>query len=429
MRQHAAHRRARRGRDRVRQRGAPVVPHSARSRRRLVPARAVHRGGQGALRDLARARGARAHRVRARRHQDDGVLGVLPHRVGPRALRALAGHPRRSGPGERGGFVRRLLPAHRRHRPDQVRPAVRAVPQPGPQADARHRHGLRLSLPRRDDQVRGRALRVGPRRADRHLLHHQGAGRGARLRARARLPVPRGRQDRQAHAAAHHGPRHAVARVLREGHRPRRRLQDGHRAAHALRVRSRRQARHRRRPRPRRPPPPGRHPRRRRRHHARSAHRVPPDPAQAGSRRAHRGRADRHPVRDARGRRPRPPQDGLPGAAQPRRPRDRARPHRREHRRPPRHRPRPARRPGHLRPAPPRRHRGRVPARRRTHARAAAFARAHRVRGRRRAHRPVPPGSDGAELAQRVRRPQERSQAGHATPTKTCARCSSPPTG
>ena len=100
-----------------------------------------------------------------------------------------------------------------------VRPAVRAVPQPGPQADARHRHGLRLALPRRDDPVRGGALRRRPRRADRHLLHDQGAGRGARRRARARLPVRRRRQDRQAHAAADHGPRHAAARVLRAGRR------------------------------------------------------------------------------------------------------------------------------------------------------------------------------------------------------------------
>ena len=45
-------------------------------------------------------------------------------------------------------------------------------------------------------------------------------------------------------------------------------------------------------------------------------------------------------------------------------------------------------------------------------ARAAALARAHPVRGHRRPGRPVPAGADGAELAQRVRRPQERSQAG-----------------
>ena len=38
--------------------------------------------------DDARAARARAHRVRARRHQDDGLLRVLPRRVGPRALRA-----------------------------------------------------------------------------------------------------------------------------------------------------------------------------------------------------------------------------------------------------------------------------------------------------------------------------------------------------
>ena len=64
-------------------------------------------------------------------------------------------------------------------------------------SDARHRHGLRLPLPGRDDPLRGRALRPGPRRPDRHLLHHQGPGRGARRRPGARLPVRRGRQGRQ----------------------------------------------------------------------------------------------------------------------------------------------------------------------------------------------------------------------------------------
>ena len=128
----------------------------------------------------------RPHRVRARRHQGDGFLRVLPRGVGPRALREVAGDPRRSGAGERGRLVRRVLPAHRRHRPDQVRPAVRAVPQPGPQADARHRHGLRLALPRRDDQVRRGEVRRRPRRADHHLLDDQGAGRGARRGAGAR---------------------------------------------------------------------------------------------------------------------------------------------------------------------------------------------------------------------------------------------------
>ena len=188
-------------------------------------------GAQGALRRDARAARDRAHRARARRHQVDGVLRVLPRRLGPRALREVARHPGRARAGERGRFVRRVLPAHRRRRPDQVRPAVRADAQPGPQADARHRHGLRLALPRRDDPVRGAEVRRRPRRAGHHVLDDQGAGRGARRGARARLPVRRRRQDRQADAAAHHGPRHAAARVLRAERQVRRRLQDGHRAA------------------------------------------------------------------------------------------------------------------------------------------------------------------------------------------------------
>ncbi len=54
----------------------------------------------------------------------------------------------RVGPaGERGRLLRGLLPAHSRPRPDPLRPAVRAVPQPGPQAAARYRYGLRRALP------------------------------------------------------------------------------------------------------------------------------------------------------------------------------------------------------------------------------------------------------------------------------------------
>ncbi len=130
----------------------PVVPRSRRARRELVPARADDaRAPRSATANDRALHVRRAHRVRARRHQVDGVLRVLPRRLGPRALREVAQHPGRARAGERGRFVRRVLPAHRRHRPDQVRPPVRAVPQPGPQADARHRHGLRLPLPRRDD--------------------------------------------------------------------------------------------------------------------------------------------------------------------------------------------------------------------------------------------------------------------------------------
>ena len=99
---------------------------------------------------------ARPARLRAADHQEHGVRLVLPDRLGPHQARQGHRHPRRSGPrlGRRlrGG----LLPADHRPRPDQVRPDLRAVPQPEPHLDARHRHGLRLPLPRRDDPLRGR---------------------------------------------------------------------------------------------------------------------------------------------------------------------------------------------------------------------------------------------------------------------------------
>ncbi len=52
-----------------------------------------------------------------------------------------------------------------------------------------------------------------------------------------------------------------------------------------------------------------------------------------------------------------------------------------------------------------------------------------RLRGRRRPRRPVPAGPDGGQHAQRLRRPQERPQAGRATSTPTPRRSSATPTG
>ena len=160
-------------------------------------------------------RGGRAAGLRAQGHRRHGLLVVLPDRVGPHQARPRPRHPGGPGPGQRGRLRGGLLPAHHRPRPHPVRPAVRALPQPVPHLDARHRHGLRLPLPRRDDPLRGRALRPRPRGPDRHLLHHQGPGRGARRGPGARLPLRRGRQGGQGHAAAGHGPRHAAVRLPR----------------------------------------------------------------------------------------------------------------------------------------------------------------------------------------------------------------------
>ena len=49
----------------------------------------------------------------------------------------------RPGPRLGGRLARRLLPRDHRRRPDPLRPALRALPQPGPQVDAGHGHRLR----------------------------------------------------------------------------------------------------------------------------------------------------------------------------------------------------------------------------------------------------------------------------------------------
>ena len=190
--------------------GRRASPTPTRYLRHLTYEGAAERYGEPAAR-----RGRGAPRLRARRHLRHGLLGLLPRRVGPDPPRPGAGHPGRARAGQRGRLLRGLLPAHRRPRPDPLRPALRAVPQPGPQADARHRHGLRRALPRRDDPLRGRALRLGPRGPDRHLLDDQGPGRGPRRGPGARLPLRRGRPHRQGHAAARDGPGHPAVGLPR----------------------------------------------------------------------------------------------------------------------------------------------------------------------------------------------------------------------
>ena len=74
----------------------------------------------------------------------------------------------------------------------------------------------------------------------------------------------------------------------------------------------------------------------------------------------------------------------------------------------------PARRPAHLRAAATGGRDRHLPARGRPDARADALARAHRLRGHLRPPRALPPGADGGEHAQRLRRPEERSQGGRA---------------
>ncbi len=83
------------------------------------------------------------------------------------------------GPGIGCRLLCGLLPQDRGPRPDPVRPSLRALLEPGPQADARHRHGLRRALSRRRHALRGREVRQRPGGPGHHLLDHQGPGRSA----------------------------------------------------------------------------------------------------------------------------------------------------------------------------------------------------------------------------------------------------------
>ena len=289
VRQHAVDRRAGQRRDRVRQARAAVVPAARRLRhRRRVPAPAHPAGRRAALRR------DRCPRTVERLDYELGVIADMGFsayflvvwdliryarekgiRVGPGAgARRAAAWPTACGIVDLDPIRYDLLFER------FLNPGRKQMPDIDMDFDERYRGEM--------IRYAAETLRLGPRGPDRHVLHDQGPGRGARRRPGARLPLRGRRPHRQGHAAADHGPRHAAARVPRARAGPRRRLQDGRRAARDVRGRPRRQEGHRRGQGPRGPAPPGRHPRRGRGHHPPAAHRVPPDPAQARARQAAR---------------------------------------------------------------------------------------------------------------------------------------------
>ena len=326
-------RRARAGQD-----PAARVPDPERPRRVRVPRRALRAGARAPLRE-GHARAARAAPVRAEDDQGDGLRRLLPDRLGLHPLREGERDRRRPRPRLGRRLARRLRARDHRHRPDPVRPPLRALPQPGPQVDARHRHRLRRRGPRARDQLRRREVRARPRRPDHHLLDH-GRPRGAARRGpRARDPVRHRRPAREARpgrpgadarggAPAGPGPEDGVR--LRSGREGDRRPGAAARGADARRL----------------------DPRGRGRDRGAAADRG--DPAAAEGRRP----GGRDAAEDGRRRGARPAEDGLPRPAQPRRDRQGGRARRRH-----RHDDDPARRREDVRDARARRGDGRLPVR------------------------------------------------------------------
>ena len=405
---HRRDRRALRRVDRARRAADPEVRDAGRRAGARLPARAGDGRPAPPLRRPDPGRGAGARRHGARRDRPDGLLRLLPDRLGLHPLREAERDCRRPGPRVRRRLDRRVLPADHGRRPAPLRPAVRALPQRRARLDAGYRHRLLRPRPRARDPLRDREVRRRAGGADHHLRQDVPARGDARRRPCPRPRVRDRRPAREAHPGPAAGPPAELRRLPAARRRARqrgregpdgqadRRRRAGARGDRPQRVDPRRGRRHLR-------PQPDRHraaPARRRRH----------------GRARGQGLPARHAVLDEADRGDRPPQDGLPRPPQPRR--DRGRPgHRRAlDRGAAGHDDAPARRRQDLRDdGPGRRGRG-VPVRVRGHARGAQARAADGVRGSRRARRALPPGRDGPDPHVRAREAQPRDDRLHRRP-------------
>ncbi len=152
------------------------------------PVRAVLGGGASSL-PPADAVGGEAARPRARRHREDGPRRVLPHLLGPDAVREVEGDPG-AGPGKRRGFDRRVRPGHHPGRSHPPRAAVRAVHQRGADGLPGRRHRLQLGAAGGGHPVRLRALWRGAHGDGLQPRDVPGPLRGAGGGLRAGLPAP-----------------------------------------------------------------------------------------------------------------------------------------------------------------------------------------------------------------------------------------------
>ena len=211
----ARDRRAVQRRDRARQAAAAALPDARRRGAGRDAAPAARRGAATPLRRPDPGRGPRARRVRARGDRRDGLRVLLPDRLGLRPLREGERDRGRPGPRLGGRLDRRLRAQHHRPRSARQRPALRALPQPGAQVDAGHRHRLLGPRSRAGDPLRPGEVRPRVGRPDHHLRQdgaasgHPRRGAGARLRLRDRRP------RREADPGADHGPQPELRGVPR----------------------------------------------------------------------------------------------------------------------------------------------------------------------------------------------------------------------
>ena len=151
--------------------------------------------------------GRQAARPRARGHRASRPRRVLPHLLGPHALREGAGDPG-PGSGQRDQLDRVVHARDQPGRADRPQPPVRAVHQSGPDDLPGRRHRLQLGAARGGHPVRLRPLRPRAHGDGLQPRHVPGAVGGARGGLRARVPAAARRSGREG------------ARDVRLGHGP-----------------------------------------------------------------------------------------------------------------------------------------------------------------------------------------------------------------
>ena len=179
---------------------------TARSRGAMLRRLARRGAAPAATATRPPAEARRAARLRARGDRRDGLRVLLPDRLGLRQLREGERGRGRPGPRLGGRLDRRLRAQHHRPRPARQRPAVRALPQPGAQVDARHRHRLLGPRARARDPLRAGEVRARVGRPDHHLRQDGAAGGDPRRGPRARLRLRHRRPGGEADPGADHGP-------------------------------------------------------------------------------------------------------------------------------------------------------------------------------------------------------------------------------
>ncbi len=129
--------------------------------------------------------------IRTSCHRRHGLLGLLLNYLGSDQTRPRQRHPSWTRTRIRGGVCCRLLPANNRPGSNQVRPALWKILESGTKVHARHRHGLRWSLPGRNDSLHSWNVRPWTRGTNHYFFDDQSPSGSSRRCTSSGIPICR----------------------------------------------------------------------------------------------------------------------------------------------------------------------------------------------------------------------------------------------